>query len=155
MLYGAGRGTIHKELMTNGSNVSYSELAEMQDRFFKSFETIRKYSSEVKEVENLLLPDGRKWNLKEYVDGYKRLAFVLQYMESVILREVLVLLNEQLKTRKAWIYLCIHDSVFIESELSELAYIGNIVQKCFDVSMQKYLKEIKKVRLKEKIINHE
>lgn len=151
MLYGAGKRTIYKELKANGINVSCAEVDVMQDRFYKTFEAICKYSLEVKEAENLLLPDGRKWNLQESVDGYKRLAYVLQYMESLILREVLVLINEEFKSRKARLYLCIHDSIFIEAELIELSEVRDIVQRCFDVAMQRYLKGFKNTKLKEKL----
>ena len=155
MLYGAGKTTILKELQANEVNVSYTEMAEMQVRFYQNFKGIKIYSLKVKEADKLLLPDGRRWNLKESVDGYKRLAYVLQYVESLILRKTLVLLEQEIRDRKIWIYLCIHDSVFVESELREYLEVKSIVQRCFDTAMKKYLKGFVKTNLKEEIIYHE
>lgn len=151
MLYGAGISTIRKELNVNGVNFSYAEVKEMQKRFYKSFPAIREYSDRVKANDRILLPTGRKWSM-DCVEPYKRLAYIMQNVESVILREILVSLDKEARNNEIWLYLCIHDSVLLETNSAVYAEVRAIVRKCFDKAMRKYLPRLERVNLKEDVI---
>lgn len=152
MLYGAGIIAIQRELEANGINFSYTEVKEMQKRFYQSFPAIREYSDKVKTADNVTLPTGRKWNMKDSVEPYKRLAYIMQNVESVILREILVLLDQEARNNEIWLYLCIHDSVLVETNSAAYADVRAIVRKCFNQAMGKYFNKLKKINLKEDVI---
>lgn len=151
MLYGAGIGTIQKELNVNRVNFSYAEVKETQRRFYKSFPSIREYSDRVKTDDRILLPTGRIWSM-DCVEPYKRLAYIMQNVESVILREILVSLDQEARNNEMWLYLCIHDSVFWETNSTIYAEVQAIVRECFHKAMGKYLHKLKRVNIKEDII---
>lgn len=152
MLYGAGVSTLQQELAANGVKRSYAEIREMQRRFYASFPAIRQYSDMVKEADSVTLPTGRKWNLKDSVKPYKRLSYIMQYIESVILREALVLLDNEATSNELWLYLCIHDSVFVETNSAEYAKVQAILRRCFNEAVGKCLPIIKQTQIKEDII---
>lgn len=152
MLYGAGVGTIQGELKANKIKLSYTEVREMQRRFYQSFPAIKEYSDKVKMADSVTLPTGRKWNMKDFVEPYKRLSYIMQNVESVILREILVLLDQEARNNEIWLYLCIHDSVIVETNSAVYAEMRAVVRKCFHQAMGKYLHKLKQVNIKEDII---
>lgn len=152
MLYGAGTDTIQGELKANKIKLSYIEVREMQKRFYQSFPAIREYSDRIRAVDSVILPTGRKWHMKDFVEPYKRLSYIMQNVESVILREVLVLLDQEARNNEIWLYLCIHDSVLLETNSAAYAEVRTIVRKCFNKAMSKYLHRLKRVNIKEDII---
>lgn len=152
MLYGAGISTIQRELEANQIKLSQTEVRDMRQRFYQSFPAIRKYSDMVKAADSVTLPTGRKWKLKDSVEPYKRLPYIMQYMESMILREILVGLDKKARNNEIWLYLCIHDSVLVETNSAIYAEVRAIVRKCFNQAMGKYFNRLKQVNLKEDII---
>lgn len=152
ILYGAGISTIQSALEVNGINFSYTKVREMQKRFYRSFPAVREYSDKVKTIDSIVLPTGRKWNLKTSVEPYKRLSYIMQYVESMLLREILVLLDRKARNNEIWLYLCIHDDVFIETNSDVYAEVRTIVRKCFNKAVHKYLLNLNQVRVKEDII---
>lgn len=152
MLYGAGITTMQGELKADGINLSYTEVKGMQKRFYQMFPAIREYSDRVKTADCIALPTGRIWNMKDFVEPYKRLAYIMQNTESVILREILVLIDEAAESRGMWLYLCIHDSVLVEMDSAVYPEMRAIVRKCFNKAMGKYLHRLKKANIKEDIL---
>ncbi len=152
MLYGAGISTMQGKLKANGINFSCTQVKDMRQRFYQSFPAIREYSDRVKIVDSVTLPMGRRWNMEDSVEPYKRLPYIMQYVESMILREILVLLDRKAKSTEIWLYLCIHDSVFVETNSTLYAEMRAIVRKCFNQAMGKYFNKLKKINLKEDVI---
>ena len=155
MLYGAGIETIKTELTANGIIVSYGDVENMRKQFYQSFPAIKKYSDRIKRTDCVTLPDGRKWNLRNTVEPFKVLAHILQYVESVVLRETLVLLNRKIRNKKIWFYLSIHDSVILEASSEEYVKLGKIVRQCFSHVAKKYLHGLEQINVKEEIIYNE
>lgn len=110
ILYGAGLAAIQKSLMSNG---------------------IEMISDKVKVIDCIQLPTGRKWRM-DAVASHKRLAYILQYEESIILCEILVMLDKQAKEKCFRLYLCIHDSVILEIGKTDLDEVMVIVQDCMN-----------------------
>lgn len=152
MIYGAGKRTIQKELKGNGINISYSDVCKMQKQFNQFFTAIEEYCHEVKTADWIRLPTGRIWKLKDSIEPYKRLAYILQYMESTILREALVLIDHEIEGKEIWLYLCIHDSVLLETKSVQYTEMRDIVYQCFNKALKKYFGKLKQVRIKENVL---
>ncbi len=150
-LYGAGINTIHTELQGIGCKMDNDEIREFKRRFYRLFPAIRKYSEKVKTVEEITLPTGRNYCMKN-IKPYARLSHILQYIEAEILRQILIALYEKGVEMGFSIYLCIHDSIFIETSNEDITQICGIVQKCFNYSVKEYFERIKRIRVKENII---
>lgn len=98
----------------------------------------------------MTLPTERKYCMKKIMP-YARLSHILQYVEAEILRRILIALSEKSAEMKFRIYLCIHDSVFIETSNEDIAEMRKFIQKCFNKAVQIYFKNIKKISVKETI----
>lgn len=152
MLYGAGSRTLQKELSDSDCGIGYEKIQGMQENFYQIFPRIREYITRLKKEEMIQLPTGYKWHMANCVEPYKRLAYVLQYLESQILRMVLVLLEDESQGQNFKLYLCIHDSIMIETVKENHPVVDRTVQKCFDKAMQKYFRGLSGLRIKEEII---
>ena len=153
-LYGAGVDTIQKEVQGIGCRMNNDKIREFNRQFYRLFPAIRKYIERVKTMEEIPLPTGRKYCMKN-IAPYSRLAHILQYIEAEILRKILIALSEKSVEMKFRIYLCIHDSVFIETGNEDIAGVRGFILKCFDKAVSKYFKNIKKINVKEMIFYEE
>lgn len=148
ILYGAGLTVIEKDLMSNGIKMTRAEVKILQQSFYERYPAVRVFADKVKSLDCIQLPTGRKWRM-DTVASYKRLAYILQYVESIILREILVMLDKQTKEKRFRLYLCIHDSVILEIEKADSDEIMVIVQDCMNQVICKYFPELLKVHFKE------
>lgn len=80
--------------------------------------------------------------MTDIVEPYKRLAYVLQYIEAELLRQALVLMDKKADGQQFWVYLCIHDSIFIEMDLDDSPSVRKTIQGCFDHAMHRYFPKI-------------
>ena len=151
ILYGAGVDTIQTEVRSIGYKIDNNKIREFKRRFYRLFPAIRRYSEKAKNMEEITLPTGRKYCMKNIMP-YTRLSHILQYVEAEILRKILIALSEKRVELKFKIYLCIHDSVFIETSNENIEEVRKYIQKCFDYSVLAYFETIKKIRIKENII---
>lgn len=153
IIYSAGASTIHKGMLSKGIEASIMNIRYMYEHFFHLFPKIKEFLDKIKaeKVYYIELPTGRKWDMT-FIQPYKRLAYILQYEESIILREILVMLDEESREKCFWLYLCIFDSIVIESREEMLDKMLDIIRKVVNKAVCKYLPEIKKVNIKEKFL---
>ncbi len=152
ILYGAGTKTIRKELLSSGYEMSHEETLAIKKRFYRLFPSIKKYSDKIRQTGTIQFPTGRKWEVADIVKPYKRLAYVLQYIEAGLLRQTLVLMDKKADKQRFWVYLCIHDSIFVEMDKDDHPIIQSTVQECFNQAMHRCFPEIQHIRIKEEII---
>lgn len=153
-LYGAGVDTIQKEVQGIGCRMNNDKIREFNRQFYRLFPAIRKYIERVKTVEEITLPTGRKYCMKN-IAPYARLSYILQYIEAETLRKILIALSEKSVEMKFGIYLCIHDSIFIETSNEDIAGLREFILKCFNKAVSEYFKNIKKINIKETIFYEE
>lgn len=152
ILYGAGIDTIQTEIQNTDYEMTDNEIKEFNRRFYRLFPAIREYTERVKNVEEITLPTRRKYCMKN-IKPYARLSHILQYVEAEILRRILIALSEKSAELKFRVYLCIHDSVFIETSNEDIAEMRKFIQTCFNKAVRIYFKNIKKIIVKESILN--
>ncbi len=152
ILYGAGTETIRKEFISGGYKISHAGVMDIKKKFYKLFPSIKKYSDWIKQAETIRLPTGREWEVIDIVEPYKRLAYVLQYIEAELLRQVLVLMDKASNKQRFWVYLCIHDSIFIEMRVDDSSSVHKFIQGCFDHAMHRCFPKIRHIRIKEETI---
>lgn len=149
ILYGAGVDTIRAQIQ-NEYKMTQNDIKGFRIKFYRLFPAISIYVERVKTMEEVTLLTGRKYDIKN-IKPYARLSHILQYVEAEILRRILIYLSEKSVQMKFRIYLCIHDSVFIETSNEDMAGIQKCVQECFNKAVLKYFNNIKKIIVKETI----
>lgn len=150
MIYGAGIQTLYREMQSAGYQTSFAGIKAMKKRFFEAYPAIREYCRFVKKADYVLLPAGRKWFVKE-IEPYRRCAYIMQFVESLILRKTLILLKGYAKRGWFDLYMTIHDSIWLEVNIRFYKLVQKLIQECFDKSVYSVLK-LQELRLKEELI---
>ena len=148
LTYGAGSRTIFKEIGSE-SKISYETVLHFKNGFYNLFPAIKEYSDMVKTTDEIHLPDGRIWEMQGVIEPYKRLAYIMQYLESLLLRKAMELIYDRTKGMKIWLYLCIHDSVWVETTHESVQTAKRIVQQSFNDALKSIFKNSQFVRLDE------
>lgn len=147
ILYGAGVDTIRAQIQ-NEYKMTQNDIKGFRIKFYRLFPAISIYVERVKTMEEVTLLTGRKYDIKN-IKPYARLSHILQYVEAEILRRILIALNEKSKEMRFGIYLCIHDSVIIETGKEDITEIREFIQECFNKALKKYFKNIENLIVKE------
>jgi len=92
MVYGAGIETLRREMQSTGYLTAFNDIKDMKKRFFEAYPAIRDYCCCVGNADYILLPTGSRWFLKE-IKPYRRCAYIMQFVESLILRNTIILLK--------------------------------------------------------------
>ena len=148
LIYGAGSRTIFEGIGSE-SKMSYETVLHFKKGFYSLFPEIKDYSDMVKTSDEIHLPDGRIWEMKDVIEPYKRLAYIMQYLESFLLRKAMVLIYDRTRGMQIWLYLCIHDSVWVEATHESIQTAKRIVQQSFNDALKSIFKNSQLIRLDE------
>lgn len=151
MLYGAGLKRIQHEMQTSGYKISCSEVRNFKEKFYSLYPAIETFCKLVRTSDYIRMPTGKIWYLKDSTANYKKLAFLLQSVESTFLRQVLVLLNMEIQKKRMAIYASIHDSLLIDTTVSCYNDVKKTIYNCFRKAAFMFL-NTNKINLKEEII---
>lgn len=151
-LYGASNSSISKEIIYMMGRTDLNNLNDRIDRLFLPFQKINTYINMVEKTERIKLPYGIIFESKGKEYSRKKLAYILQELESVILKLSIIDICNRIKNSRvnAWLYLTIHDSVILDIDFSCVEKIREIVTKAFNSSIKKISK--KEINLKETIL---
>lgn len=150
MLYGAGIRSLQLEIESFGYKASCMKARDIKARFYAVYPSVKHYCDKVRVDGFITLPDGSQWDLTG-CEPYKRLAFLMQAVENMLLRQALVLLNKAMKNKKMSLYACIHDSILLEAGTSCYEQMRDIVSCCFNRAAYRTLKA-NKILIKEEIL---
>lgn len=114
ILNGAGQNALREDLDRQGFSYSFAEVTHMKNTFFQAFPNIQQYWTNLQTADSYSLPTGMLWSGERIVDGYKRIAMILQHLEAELLIDTLTASHEYLQSINAQVYLSIHDAIILE-----------------------------------------
>lgn len=136
ILNGAGQNALREDLDKQGFSYSFAEVTHMKNTFFQAFPNIQQYWINLQTVDSYSLPTGMLWASERIVEGYKRIAMMLQHLEAELLIDTLTASHEYLQSMNAQVYLTIHDAIIVEmaskQDMKQLTKkMNEILLSCF------------------------
>lgn len=114
ILNGAGQNALREDLDRQGFSYSFAEITHMKNTFFQAFPNIQQYWTNLQTADSYSLPTGMLCSGERIVEGYKRIAMILQHLEAELLIDTLTASHEYLQSVNAQVYLSIHDAIILE-----------------------------------------
>lgn len=150
MLYGAGINSLQLEIESFEYKESCMKARDIKARFYAVYPSVKHYCDKVRGDGFITSPDGNRWDLRG-CEPYKRLTFLMQSVEGMLLRQALIFLDQAMKNEDMSLYACIHDSVLLETGMSCYGRMRGIVSRCFNKAAYKTLKN-NNIKIQEEII---
>lgn len=156
LINGGGINALSDSLQEFGISKSWDEVIRMKAQLFEFLPNIDAYIKKLQTSEMLCLPSGRKWHFDELPDPHKRLARVLQGIESEVLKQSLVTIHEKLKAiPDSSLYMSLHDSITVETTEESKEIVTKCIEESVFDAFQIHFPETKKIIIKEEKRNEE
>lgn len=147
---GAGGIQLQKEFGKIIPYITENEARGLMEKLFENFPKVKAFIKKSRQMKKFTLPNGREIVAE---DSNCMLAYVLQGIESDILKKTLISIYERInKIQGVGIFLCIHDAIILDEKDCCKGTTKIIVEECFKKAINSYFPRISYVQIKEDII---